>query len=286
MRLSDIVTRPAHAAPWSEGDNIPWHEPGFSARMLREHLSQEHDAASRRFDRIDRHVAWLHHQVLGERPTRILDLGCGPGLYSSRLARLGHTCLGIDYSPASIAYAEEEARRDNLACTFRLDDIRRADYGAGHGAAMLLYGEFNVFRPSDIGAILRRTHGALAPGGILILEVSTFESIRQQGLEGRSWYSASQGLFSERPHLYLQESHWDEAMAVATMRYYVVDAATAEVTLHAQTLQAYTEQGYRDVLAEHGFVGIQTYPSLTGGEGEYQPDFLALVAHRGDGRGA
>lgn len=31
-------------------------------------------------------------------PTRILDLGCGPGLYTSRLARLGHCCVGIDFS--------------------------------------------------------------------------------------------------------------------------------------------------------------------------------------------
>ena len=25
--------------PWDEGDNIPWNEPGFSRRMLREHLT-------------------------------------------------------------------------------------------------------------------------------------------------------------------------------------------------------------------------------------------------------
>ncbi len=280
MHLTDIVSRPSVPAPWSEGDNIPWHEPGFSARMLREHLSQEHDAASRRFSLIDRHTAWIHGHLLGGRPTRILDLGCGPGLYASRLARLGHTCTGIDYSPASIAYAEEEARRDGLACSYRLDDIRRADYGTGHGAVMLLYGEFNVFRPADIATILHRAHNALAPGGILVVEVSTFESIRQQGAKGRSWYSASQGLFSERPHLLLQESHWAEATSTATMRYYILDAETGEVTLHAQTMQAYTEEQYRDALAEHGFGGVRVYPSLTGGEGEYQPEFYVLVAPR------
>jgi len=282
MRLIDIVTRPAHPAPWSEGDNIPWHEPSFSVRMLREHLSQEHDAASRRFDLIDRHVAWLHHHVLSERPTRILDLGCGPGLYASRLARLGHTCLGIDYSPASIAYAEEEARREGLACTYRLDDLRRAEYGTDYGAVMLLYGEFNVFRPADVATILDRAHDALAPYGILVLEVSTHASIKQQGLEGRSWYTAPRGLFSERPHLLLQESHWDERSATATMRYYAVDAETAQVTLHAQTMQAYTDERYQATLQEHGFGRIRSYSSLTGGEGEYQPEFFVLTARRGE----
>lgn len=282
MHLCDIITRSAHPAPWSEGDNIPWHEPGFSARMLREHLCQAHDAASRRLAVVDRHVAWIHERVLGGTPTSILDLGCGPGLYASRLARRGHTCIGIDYSPASIAYAEDEARRANLACTYRLADIGQADYGSGHGAAMLLYGEMNVFRPGDIRAILQRMHDSLVPGGVVILEVSTYAAIRQQGLAGRSWYSASQGLFSEQPYLCLQESHWDEATATSALRYYVVDTATAEVTLYAQTLQAYTEEEYAALLAEHGFVDLGVHPSLTGGEGEYQPEFVVLVA-RHDG---
>ena len=110
MNLIDIIHRPANPVPYSEGEKIPWNDPVFSARMLREHLSQAHDAASRRFETIDKHVAWIHRTILAGRPAKILDLGCGPGLYASRLARLGHTCAGIDFSPASIAYAREQAR--------------------------------------------------------------------------------------------------------------------------------------------------------------------------------
>ena len=104
MKLLDVVGRQRVPKPWAEGEKIPWDEPGFSGRMLNEHLSQEHDAASRRFEVIDRHCRWIHGCVLKRNPTRILDLGCGPGLYTSRLARLGHHCVGIDFSPASIAY--------------------------------------------------------------------------------------------------------------------------------------------------------------------------------------
>ncbi len=111
MNLLDLVQRVPTPTPWSEGDNIPWNDPAFSMRMLREHLSQEHDAASRRTEKIETHIAWIHREWLPKRPSRILDLACGPGLYTSRLARLGHACIGIDYSPASIAYAEETAAR-------------------------------------------------------------------------------------------------------------------------------------------------------------------------------
>ena len=91
--------------PWVEGDHLPWDDPGFSERMLQAHLSQRHDVASRRFETIDRHIAWIHDSLLQGRTSRILDLGCGPGFYLQRLAGLGHACVGIDFSPASIAYA-------------------------------------------------------------------------------------------------------------------------------------------------------------------------------------
>ena len=62
--LLKIVHRSQPAVPWAEGDNIPWSEPSFSERMLREHLSQDHDLASRRIENVNRHVAWIHDAVL------------------------------------------------------------------------------------------------------------------------------------------------------------------------------------------------------------------------------
>ena len=56
MNLLDLLQRTSPPAPWAEGDKIPWHDPDFSRRMLREHLSQAHDAASRRSIIIDEHV--------------------------------------------------------------------------------------------------------------------------------------------------------------------------------------------------------------------------------------
>ena len=156
MRLLDLVRRSPRPEPWAEGDNIPWHEPGFSSRMLREHLSQAHDAASRRSEKIDRQVAWIHGGLLNETPSRVLDLGCGPGLYAARLAALGHRCRGIDFSPASIRYARERAATDGSACVYVEGDLRQADFGRDHDLAMLLYGELNVFAPDDA---LRRRRG-------------------------------------------------------------------------------------------------------------------------------
>ena len=281
MTLLDLVRRSTDPAPWGEGDNIPWHDPGFSERMLEEHLSQAHDMASRRLEGVDEHVRWIRDDLLAGRSGRVLDLGCGPGLYATRLAETGHECVGIDYSPASIAHAASAAKERRLRCTYLLQDIRHGEYGAGFDLVMLIFGEFNVFNPDDAGRILDRAHAALAPGGLLLMEPHIVAAVESMGRRGRSWSSAEAGLFSDRPHLCLTEGNWDPASRTATVRYFVVDAATGAVTRHAQTFQAYTDAEYRAALENRGFRDVTFYSSLGGREGD-EPDgeFLAVTARK------
>lgn len=278
MSLLSLISRIPAPEPWSEGDNIPWNEPGFSARMLTEHLSQDHDAASRRLEKIDRHVRFIHH-LLGERPARILDLGCGPGLYATRLARLGHRVSGIDYSPASVEYARNLAESAGLACRFELADLRTAVFGSGYDLVQLIYGELNVFPRPVAADILQRAYAALNDGGLLLLEPHTFEGVRGTGCR-QEWWTSTGGLFSPRPHLVLEETFWDDATHTRTDRYYVIDAETAAISRHAASYQAYRPDEYNRLLTEAGFNTVQVYPSLTGDEDPRQPGLFVLSARK------
>lgn len=264
MKLIDLIHRHPNPMPWSEGEKIPWDDPDFSQRMLREHLSQAHDAASRRFEIIDAQVDWIHHHVLGGQPKRVLDLGCGPGLYVERLARLGHACVGIDFSPASINYAKAQAKAAGLNCQYFHEDIRKADFGNGYDLVSSIYGEINVFRPEEAKAILVKSYEALAPGGYLLLEPHTFEIVVEMGKQPASWYSAEKGLFAGEPHLCLQENSWDDASKVAIQRFFIIDAATGDLTCHSSSTQAYTNEEYRALLIGCGFDEVSFFDSIGG----------------------
>ena len=281
MKLADIANQTRPPLPWGEGDKIPWHEPEFSERMLQEHLDQNHDAASRRLTKIEEHVNWIHHRLLLENPTKILDLGCGPGLYTSRLSRLGHDCVGIDYSPASIAYAINQATEEKLACKYMLDDVRTADYGTDFGLVMMIFGEFNTFCSTDARTILSKAYQSLAENGILLLEPHTFDGVRGTG-EARvsRWQSLEKGVFSSKPHLYLEEKFWDADGQISTTRYFIIDTATGEVLKSAESAQSYTNEEYQLLLAEIGFRDIHLYPSLTGEEEESQKTLLVITARK------
>jgi SAM-dependent methyltransferase len=278
MNLLDIIHRSTPSA-WSEGETIPWNEPGFSERMLKEHLTQEHDAASRRSETIERHVAWIYAALLAGKSGAVLDLGCGPGLYAQRLARRGCACSGIDFSPASIRYAVEKAEREALPIRYRLEDIRQAEFGSDYDLAMLIFGEFNVFKPADAQHLLKKMHAALKPGGRLLLEPMTLEAARRAGAAGASWSAQVSGLFAPQPHLLLEEAFWNEADLTATTRYYIVDAASGQVTRHASSFQGYSLNGYEALLNQCGFDEVSFYPEL-GAEDLKAPmaDFFALTA--------
>ena len=280
MNLLELVRRAEVLEPWGEGEKIPWHEPGFSRRMLEEHLTQKHDLASRRFERVDRQVSWIDQEILSQRPSRILDLGCGPGFYAERLSRLGHQCVGIDYSPASIEYARERAFRDQLGCSYIEQDIRTAEYGKSFDLVMLIFGELNVFTPSDARSILKRAHAALFDRGTLLLEVHTLSVVREIGERDPSWYTAEPGLFSDRPHLCLRESSWDPDQRTATERCLIVDAETGLATKHGATTQGYSDSEYRSLLQDSGFREVDFRASLSGDPEDTDDRLMAILASR------
>lgn len=255
MDLRELLGRDA-PEPWSHGGKIPWHEPGFSARMLREHLSQDHDLASRRSAKIDAQVEWLDRTILPPRSS-VLDLGCGPGFYTSRLAARGHTCVGIDFSPASIEYARSEATAASLDCTYVLENLSEADFGSGFDAALFLYGELNTFTRQEAARLVAKARDALRPGGCLVLELHTEEQVRLLGTAGPSWYVSERGLFADGPHLCLIDCAWDETLRVSAQRFTVFCSGSDRPDTYVCTTQAYADSEYDELLESAGFTSIQ-----------------------------
>jgi SAM-dependent methyltransferase len=248
--------------PWSEVGQIPWNDPQFSERLLKGHLSQSTDEYSRRIEIIKAHVEWLHVEVLQEKPSRVLDLGCGPGLYTERLARLGHDCVGLDFSPASIRYAREQAEKFSLSTEYLEADLTSADYGGPFDLVFFVYGEFNAFPKSQAAAILARSREALAPGGSLVLEVCRLPFLAMHGSKPTTRQQTQSGPFAAGPYSRITESAWFPESRTAVERNIVTETASGQVSQFVNTLQGYTEAEYLALLSDTGFENISKSPSL------------------------
>ncbi len=240
-------------SPWDGSYKIPWNDPEFSARMLKEHLSQSHDLASRRSSYIDEQVKWIYETFCKSQPCKILDLGCGPGLYLKNFIIRDCSGKGIDFSPASIEYANKLVKDGAL---FVCNDIRKAEFGEGYDLVYMIYGEFNVFSPDEIALILDKAHAALNDGGTLLIEPHTFEAVRRIGEAQDTWYKMPSGLFSARPHVCLIDNHWNDELKVALQYFHIIDIESGTVNHHRSTTKAWDEDEYRQLLKNAGFKNI------------------------------
>jgi SAM-dependent methyltransferase len=251
LKLEDLINRgPGFEAA---AKALPWSDPEFSARTLKHHLAQEHDWASRRADVIERQTAWLASRLPAG--GRVLDLACGPGLYTHLLARRGFQCLGVDFSPAAVAYARGRATEEGLPAEYVEADIRQYRPEGLFDCVLFVFGEFNEFAPAEARLILERARAALAGGGFLLLEEHTFEAVRESGQAPPSWWPCpeNEGLLSDRPHLCLQENAWDPESAQAILSYFTFEPGTDEVRFFRSVQTGYSSARLKSLLTEIGF---------------------------------
>lgn len=284
--LATIAAAPHPPMPWRDGTQIPWHEPAFSARMLDIHLDQSTHMASRSREVIARHVAWLRERMretpAAAAPTaRVLDVACGPGLYCHELARLGHPAIGFDFAPAPLAWAREVAGREGLACRFLAADLAQLDAAqlAEIGPVEVVtfwFGEFHSFPPATARRFLAQLTSLLVPGGLFVLEYQPYELYPREDLQ--EWRACDRSPLSDRPHLWLQEYHWDERQQSEINVHWVIDAETGELVRYAQSGRAWRDRELVEACRAAGLARPLFHPPITGVSERFE--FAMLTARR------
>ena len=268
-RLTDalwrIYARPERPTAWQNGGNLPWNDPAFSERMLREHLDETHSAASRTSAQRTLQIEWLWQRLALQPGSRVLDLTCGPGLYAVALAQRGCTVTGVDFSPASIRHARHLASETGVAdrCTFLEGDVRTVAVDAGaYDAALFLYGQLAVFRREEAAALLHKMAAALRPGGRACIEL--LDQARVDRKHNTWWFTDDSGLWGETPFLHLGERFWDEDAAMSMERFYTIHLDSGvldEVLLCDQT---YASAEMAALLQNAGFDAVTTFAAWDG----------------------
>jgi 2-polyprenyl-6-hydroxyphenyl methylase/3-demethylubiquinone-9 3-methyltransferase len=122
-------------------------------------LAYIRDAACRRFARSAKQLDCL-------KDLRILDIGCGGGILSEPLARLGASVTGADPAERNIAVAKLHAEQSGVAVDYRATTAE-ALADAGERFDIVLAMEV-VEHVADVKLFVKRCAEMVEPGGLMI----------------------------------------------------------------------------------------------------------------------
>ncbi len=206
--LSKFLNKPKLYAP---STNQFWNDEHISKFLLDSHLNPSVEAASRKPDFIDESVSWIERVAPPSQYQRLLDLGCGPGLYAERFCRAGYTVTGIDFSIRSIEYAQEQSAIHNSRISYLCQDYLAIEYDSCFDVVTLIYCDFGVLSTRNRAALISGIYRGLKPGGKFILDV--FTPVQHHGKKETSdWkYCPDSSFWSSQPHLCLNSFYrYDE----------------------------------------------------------------------------
>jgi len=122
-------------------------------------------------------------ELVGPLPgKRVLDLGCGGGLFSEALAAQGARVTGIDRSGASIAAARRHALEQDVAVDYQVADAATLPF-ADSSFDVVVASEV-LEHLADVDGALKEAARVLVPGGLFIFDTPNRTWISRVALIG------------------------------------------------------------------------------------------------------
>jgi SAM-dependent methyltransferase len=128
-------------------------------------------------------------RIMGRKPDKLLDLGCGKGFFLEECVKRGISCRGIELSDTAIDYARNTLKLDAIcgAIHDHVHDIGRFD-------AVVMWGVIEHVR--DPVAVLRDAYKVLEPGGYMFVDTGIGNDWLDRLMPGvNQWYDPPQHLF-------------------------------------------------------------------------------------------
>lgn len=258
---------------WQRSAEPFWDDEHISKGMLEAHLNPDWDAASRKHSYIDRSVKWLSGFIPAN--GKILDLGCGPGLYTRRFSEMGYDVTGIDYSKRSIAYAKSQDTKTE----YLYKNYLEIDFTNMFDAATLIYCDYAALTPDERQTLVKKVYKALKPGGLLILDVFSKKHFINNKANRTYWTLCKNGGFwSSEPYICLEATYLYDNNMVSVDQYVVVKNEGIKEYLIWDT--AYTIPKLNDEVSSLGFSVKSVFDDVCGSPYTGESDTMCFILER------
>ncbi|GGC98846.1 SAM-dependent methyltransferase [Enterococcus wangshanyuanii] len=255
-----------------------WLDPYISKQLLKAHLDQTNDGASRKLSVINRSVDWLNEVVPVAEFKRVIDLSCGPGLYPERLAKKKYDVTAIDFSKNSIDYARSAAEEQGLTIDYRCESYLSWKEQEQYDLALLIYCDYGALSPEDRKLLFENIYTSLKRGGKLILDVFSLQKLTNFQSENSWTLHDSDGFWSTGKHVVVtRNKKYDHGVTLEQTILLKEDDTIMNFNIWHQyfDLQKITSE-----LEEASFEIVTYYADVCGNKYTEQSETICVIAEK------
>lgn len=274
--LKEINTRPKPFEFYTAAEL--WTNEHTAKQMLKYHLNESIDAASRNRKFIERSVEWIVSRFDVNESTKIADFGCGPGLYTTRLAENGAQVTGIDFSENSLSYAKQVADQKGLNINYVLTNYLDFETEERFDLITMIMCDFCPLSPEQRKIMLSKFKTLLKPGGSVLLDVYSLNYFNQK--EESATYELNQlnGFWSPDDYYCFVNSFKYEKEKVLLDKYTIFEESRKRVVYN--WLQCYSKDSITKEFEESGFKVTEIYSDVAGKTFDPESKEIAIIAKK------
>ena len=255
MNIADIISKIEKPKIYEMGTAFMWTDKHISKQLLNVHLNPDIDLGSRNKSTIEITANWILDTQKEKGKLNILDLGCGPGLYTEIFAKTGHNVTGIDISTNSIEYAKKSAEDKKLDITYLNTSYLEIDLESdNYDLVLLIYTDLGVLTPTERERLLEMIFRVLKKGGTFIFDVLKDREIEKK-IYPKTWKVSNNGFWKGSPYLALSESFLYQEEKVILFQHIIVDTEENIETYRFWT-HFFSQNDISKMLDTHNFIDI------------------------------
>lgn len=213
MNIQQTMSKIGEIKLYDKGTSVMWTDEYISKQLLKLHVDPDNDVASRCSEKIDKLISWIIGKYANA-DGDVIDIGCGPGLFTQRLAQKGYKVTGIDFSKAAVDYAVKNAKQMKLDIDYRCMNYLELDFREKADLIIMIYCDFCVLSKKEQHKLLSNVYRALKPGGMFVFDVYNEESLNFRELK-KEWDFKDDGFWREDPYTVMSMTrHYEENRVV------------------------------------------------------------------------
>lgn len=259
---------------WERSKEAFWDDEHISAQMLRSHLDPNFDGASRNYEFVCKSLEWLYRIIPSN--SKILDLGCGPGLYTKPLSEKGYQVTGFDLSRRSIAYAKDH----DAKTTYILGNYLDLDFENAFDVITIIYCDFGALTKPEREIVLKKIYRALKPNGKFIFDVFTEVYFDKQNTELSIEEYKEGGFWSKEPYKDITQNFKFPRSKAIVMKTHIITSNSNKEYLIWDT--CYSIERIRKELEHCDFEIESYYGDVSGIEYQDNSETMCIIARKKD----